>query len=166
MYAQVCTRPEISFVVGMMGRYQSDPGLDHWRAAKKLMRYLQGTKNYMFMYRRTSNLEVISYSASDLAGCVDSCKSTSGYIFMMVGGVVSWRSAKQTLIATSTMKPSSSPVLRLIYMVYGLRVSFLGLELWILSLSHWEYIATIQLLFLWLRTIKVGVEINTSKISI
>jgi hypothetical protein len=104
MYAQVCTRPDIAFVVGMLGRYQSDPGIDHWRAAKKVMRYLQGTKNYMLMYRRTDNLEVIGYSDYDFVGCVDSRKSTSGYIFMMVGGAVSWRSAKQTLIATSTME--------------------------------------------------------------
>ena len=40
MYLQTCTRPDISFVVGMLGRYQSNPGIDHWKAAKKLMRYL------------------------------------------------------------------------------------------------------------------------------
>jgi hypothetical protein len=68
------------------------------------MRYLQGTKNYMFMYRQTDNLGVIGYSDSDFVGCVDSRKSTSGYTFMMVGGAVSWRSAKQTLISTSTME--------------------------------------------------------------
>uniref|UniRef100_A0A2N9GEG7 Retrovirus-related Pol polyprotein from transposon TNT 1-94 n=1 Tax=Fagus sylvatica TaxID=28930 RepID=A0A2N9GEG7_FAGSY len=104
MYAQVCTRPDIAFTVGMLGRYQSDPGLDHLRAAKKVMRYLQGTKDYMLMYRRTDNLEVIGYSDSDFAGCIDSRKSTSGYIFMMASGAVSWRSAKQTLTATSTME--------------------------------------------------------------
>jgi hypothetical protein len=104
MYAQVYTRPDIAFVVGMLGRYQSNPGLDHWRAAKKVMRYLQGTKDYMLMYRRTDNLEVIGYSDSDFAGCIDSRKSTSGYIFLMVGGAVSWRSAKQILTATSTME--------------------------------------------------------------
>ena len=104
MYAQVCIRLDIAFVVGMLGRYQSDPGLDHWRVAKKVMTYLQGTKDYMLMYRRTDTLEVIGYSDSDFAGCVDSHKSTSRYIFMMGGGAVSWRSAKQTLIATSTME--------------------------------------------------------------
>jgi hypothetical protein len=104
MYAQVYTRPDIAFVVGMLGRYQSNPGLDHWRAAKKVMRYLQGTKDYMLMYRRTNNLEVIGYSDSDFAGCIDSRKSTSGYIFLMAGGAVLWRSAKQTLTATSTME--------------------------------------------------------------
>ena len=104
MYAQVCTRPDIAFIVGMLGRYQSNPGMDHWRAAKKVMRYLQGTKDYMLMYRHTDNLDVIGYSDSDFAGCVDSRKSTSGYIFMMAGGAISWRSAKQTLTATSTME--------------------------------------------------------------
>jgi hypothetical protein len=54
--------------------------------------------------RRTDNLEVIGYSDSDFAGCIDSRKSTSGYIFLMVGGAVSWRSAKQILTATSTME--------------------------------------------------------------
>ncbi|KAL0386504.1 UNVERIFIED_CONTAM: Retrovirus-related Pol polyprotein from transposon TNT 1-94 [Sesamum latifolium] len=103
MYAQVCTRPDIAFAVGMLGRYQSNPGLDHWRAAKKVMRYLQWTKD-MLMYRRTKNLEVVGYSDSDFVGCVDSRKSTSGYIFIIVSGAVSWRSAKQILIATSTME--------------------------------------------------------------
>ena len=104
MYAQVCTRPDIAFVVGMLGRYQSNPGVDHWKAAKKVMRYLQGTKDYMLMYRRTDELEVIGYSDADFAGCIDSRKSTSGYIFMLAGGAVSWRSAKQSLTATSTME--------------------------------------------------------------
>ena len=41
MYAQVCTRPDIAFAVGMLGRYQRNLGLDHWKAAKKVIRYLQ-----------------------------------------------------------------------------------------------------------------------------
>ncbi|RVW91499.1 Retrovirus-related Pol polyprotein from transposon TNT 1-94 [Vitis vinifera] len=67
MYAQVCTRPDIAFAVGMLGRYQSNPD-------------------------------------SDFAGCVDSRKSTSGYIFILAGGAISWRSVKQTMTATSTME--------------------------------------------------------------
>ena len=104
MYAQVCTRPDTAFVVGVLGRYQSNPGIDHWRVAKKVMRYLQGTKDYMLMYRRTYSLEVNGYSDADFTGCVDSQKSTSGYIFKLADGAVSWRSAKQTLTATSTME--------------------------------------------------------------
>ncbi|WKA08630.1 hypothetical protein VitviT2T_026335 [Vitis vinifera] len=104
MYAQVCTRPDIAFAVGMLGRYQSNPGIDHWKAAKKVMKYLQGTKDYMLMYRRINNLEVTDYSNSNYAGCIDSQKSTLGYVFMLAGGTVSWRSSKQTLTATSTME--------------------------------------------------------------
>ena len=51
IYAQICTRPDITYVVGVLGRYQSNSGIDHWKDAKKVMRYLQGTKDYMFMYR-------------------------------------------------------------------------------------------------------------------
>ena len=50
MYAQVCTRPNIAFVVGVLGRYLSDPGQNHWKAAKKVLRYLQGTKDLMLTY--------------------------------------------------------------------------------------------------------------------
>ena len=89
MYAQVCTRPDIAFVVSMLGRYQSNPGMDHWRAAKKVMRYLQGTKKYMLTYRRADNLKVVGYSDSDLAGCIDTQKSTSGCIFLLAEGAIS-----------------------------------------------------------------------------
>ena len=58
----------------------------------------------MLIYRRIDNLESIVYYDLDFVGYVDSGKSTSGYIFMFVDGVVSWRSAKQTLIATFTME--------------------------------------------------------------
>ncbi|WVY90570.1 hypothetical protein V8G54_036084 [Vigna mungo] len=104
MYAQTCTRPDISFAVGMLGRYQSNPGMDHWKAAKKVLRYLQGTKEYMLTYRKSDHLEVIGYSDSDYAGCVDSRKSTFGYVYLLAGGAISWKSAKQSVIATSTME--------------------------------------------------------------
>ncbi|XP_050238307.1 secreted RxLR effector protein 161-like [Mercurialis annua] len=89
MYAQTCTRPEISFVVGMLGRYQSNPGLDHWKAAKKVLRYLQDTKDHMLTFRRSNHLKVIGYSDSDYTGCVDTRKSTFGYLFQLARGTIS-----------------------------------------------------------------------------
>ncbi|XP_047181674.1 secreted RxLR effector protein 161-like [Vigna umbellata] len=117
MYAQVCTRIDVAFVVGVLGRYQSNPGVDHWKAVKKVMRYLQGTIDFMPMYRRTNNLEVISYSNSDFVSCVDTRKSTSGYVFILVCGVVSWSAKKKTMTATSTMELFL--VLKLLHMMYG-----------------------------------------------
>ena len=103
MYAQVFTRPDIAFIVGMLGRYMSNPGVDHWKAAKRVMRYLKRTKDFMLTYRRSDSLEIFRYSNSNFAGCQDSKRSTSGYVFILAGGVISWSSAKQTLIASSTM---------------------------------------------------------------
>ena len=104
MYAQTCTRSDISFAVGMLGRYQSDPGFEHWKAAKKVMRYLQGTKDYMLTYKRSEQLEVVDYSDSDYSGCLDSLKLTSGFVFMLANGAISWKNEKQSITASSTME--------------------------------------------------------------
>ncbi|XP_075091937.1 secreted RxLR effector protein 161-like [Nicotiana tabacum] len=104
IYAQTCTRPDISFAVRILERYQSNPGIDHWKVAKKVLRYLKRTKDYMLMYRRSKHLEVIGYSDSNFAGCIDTRKSTFGYLFQLVEGAISWKSAKQSVITTSTME--------------------------------------------------------------
>ena len=104
MYNMICIRPEISFIVGMLGRFQQNPGVIHWKAVKKVLRYLQKTEDYSLVYKRSEKLEVVGFSDSDFAGYKDSKKSTSGYIFTLVRGAISWRSAKQTLVASSIMK--------------------------------------------------------------
>ena len=104
MYAQVCTRPDIAFATGLLGRYQSNPGHDHWVVAKKVMRYLKRTKDYMLIYKHVQDLQLVGYSDSDFAGCQDEKKSTTGYIFKLAGGAVSWKSEKQKSIASSTMQ--------------------------------------------------------------
>ena len=71
MYAQVCTRPDIAFVVGMLGRYLSNPKSQHWKAAKKVLRYLQGTKDLMLTYRRTNILDVVGFCDVDFAGYIN-----------------------------------------------------------------------------------------------
>ncbi|TQD85515.1 hypothetical protein C1H46_028927 [Malus baccata] len=58
----------------------------------------------MLTYNHVDNLELVAYTDSDLAGCVDDRKSTSGYVFLLAGGAVSWKSSKQTAIAYSIME--------------------------------------------------------------
>ena len=60
MYAQVCTRSDIAYIVGVLGRYLSNPGMDHWKAAKRDMRYLQRTKCHMLTYRRSDNMGILT----------------------------------------------------------------------------------------------------------
>jgi hypothetical protein len=102
-YAQVCILPDLAFVTRVLGRYQSNPGNEHWMMVKKAFRYLQGTKDMMLTYRRSDSLEIVGYSDADYAGDRDDRKSTSGYVFTVAGGAISWRSSKQELVATSTM---------------------------------------------------------------
>ena len=71
----MCTRPDLAFVTGILGRYQSNPGIEHWRMVKKALCYLQGTKGLMLTYRRSDSLHIEGYSDLDFVGDVDDRKS-------------------------------------------------------------------------------------------
>jgi hypothetical protein len=103
MYAQVCTHSDLAFVTGMLGRYQKNPGVSHWNGIKKALRYIEGTKGLMLTYGRSNSLEIVGYSDSDFAGCLDTDRFTSGYVFKLAGWAISWSSSKQTVITSSTM---------------------------------------------------------------
>ena len=66
---------------------------------------MQGTKDFMLTYKRTDNLEIVGYSDSDFAGCVDSMRSMLGYIFTLAGGAISWKISKRTFLVVSMMQP-------------------------------------------------------------
>ncbi|RVW14668.1 Retrovirus-related Pol polyprotein from transposon TNT 1-94 [Vitis vinifera] len=103
MYAMLCTRPDICFAVGVVSRYQSNPGLDHWVAVKHILKYLRRTRNYMLVYSGRE-LIPIGYTDSDFQSDRDSRKSTSEAVFTLGGGAIIWRSVKQTCVADSTME--------------------------------------------------------------
>lgn len=69
---------------------------------KRIMRYLKGTINYKLTYTNHGNKEICGYSDSDWASDVDDRKSTTGYIFKLSGGAISWLSKKQQTTALST----------------------------------------------------------------
>ncbi|RVW67259.1 Retrovirus-related Pol polyprotein from transposon TNT 1-94 [Vitis vinifera] len=73
-------------------------------SCKESHEILKGTRDYKLTYRRSDHLDVVGYSDSDFFGCLDSRKSTSRYVFLLAGGAISWRSAKQTSVATSTIE--------------------------------------------------------------
>jgi hypothetical protein len=57
----------------------------------------------MLTYERSDSLEIVGYSDSDFADCLDTDRSTSGYVFKLIGGAISWNSSKQTIMTLSTM---------------------------------------------------------------
>lgn len=81
MYAKICVRLNINFVVGILDRYESNPGLDHSKTAKKVLRYFKGTNDYKLMYKRSEQLELIGNSDLDFARCLDRRKSSFSNIY-------------------------------------------------------------------------------------
>jgi transposase InsO family protein len=104
MYAMVCTRPDISHAVSMVSRYMANPGKEHWQAVKWLLRYLRGTLDVglMFKWEKSSEPHVSGYVDSDYAGDLDRRRSTTGYVFTLAHGPISWRSMLQPTVALST----------------------------------------------------------------
>ncbi|CAA0815215.1 Uncharacterized mitochondrial protein AtMg00810 [Striga hermonthica] len=76
MYAMVCTRPDIAHAVGIVSRYLSNPGKDHWEAVKWILRYLKGSANKSLSFDK-GNTVLEGYTDADMAGDLDSRKSTS-----------------------------------------------------------------------------------------
>ncbi|CAL9003987.1 unnamed protein product [Prunus brigantina] len=103
MYTQVCTRADLALCISKMGRFQSNPGMQHWITRKKIMRYLQTTKAYMLIYRHIKNLELVGYADANLGKVEDDYISTSSFLFKMAGAAVACKSAKQSGVSSSTM---------------------------------------------------------------
>ncbi|KAL0560837.1 hypothetical protein IC582_001251 [Cucumis melo] len=103
MYIMSYTRPDIAYAVSKLSRYTSNPGQDHWKAILRMLGYLKHTKNYRLHYTRYP-VVLEGYSDANWTSSTKNSKSTSGYIFTLGGGVVSWKSSKQTCIARSTME--------------------------------------------------------------
>ena len=102
LYLSVSTRPDITYAVSTLARFSSNPTKQHWVALKRVMRYLKGTVNYGINYSKKGSKDCICYSDADWAGDIDDRKSTSGYLFQISGGAVTWSSKKQSCVALST----------------------------------------------------------------
>ncbi|RZB91995.1 Retrovirus-related Pol polyprotein from transposon TNT 1-94, partial [Glycine soja] len=102
-YATDCTRPDIAYVVGLLCRFTSRPSMEHWHAIERVMRYLKRTINLGLHYKRFPAV-LEGYNDADWNILSYDSKATSGYIFSIAGGAVSWKSKKQTILAQSTME--------------------------------------------------------------
>jgi hypothetical protein len=105
LYLSVCTRPDISTAVNSVARFMADPGELHWRAAKRILRYLSGTRDLRITFSsrvKVPLLTVTAYSDADWGGNLDTRRSTTGYVFFIFNGPVSWSSRTQPTVALST----------------------------------------------------------------
>ncbi|XP_054785885.1 secreted RxLR effector protein 161-like [Prosopis cineraria] len=93
MYAMICTRLDICYAVGLVSCYQSNPGEGHWKAIKRILRYLKSTVDYVMCYQE-SDLRLTGYSDADLGRDEDERRSTLGYTFLLNNGAICWSSKK------------------------------------------------------------------------
>ncbi|XP_071727426.1 secreted RxLR effector protein 161-like [Rutidosis leptorrhynchoides] len=98
------THPDIVFSVSMVSRFFKCPKKSHWEATKRILRYVSGTSDHGLYYKRVNNSSLIGYNDSDWGRNLDDSKSTSGFVFFMGSGAISWQSKKQKVVALSTTK--------------------------------------------------------------
>eukprot|EP00253_Pinus_taeda_P035204 PITA_35204 len=106
IYAMVCTRPDIAHAMGLLSRFMSKPGKEHWITVKWVFWYLRGTSDYGLCYQGRPGLDRVldihGFVDADWARDMDQRRSTSGYVFNLSGGAVGWMSKKQSVVALST----------------------------------------------------------------
>lgn len=96
------TRPDLIYSVNLVSRYIKNPNKQHLLVAKRILRYVQGTQEFGIRYKHEGKKQLVGYVDSDYAGDSDDRKSTSGYVYMLGGGAVSWASKKQPIVTLST----------------------------------------------------------------
>ena len=110
LYTTISVRPDISFIVNALSRFNNNPGEKHWTAAKRVLRYLQGTKAYGLLFKNyvdpTSELiyTLNGYCDADWGGNLDDRRSTTGYIVTLNNCIISWNSKRQTTVAQSSIE--------------------------------------------------------------
>ncbi|KAI3766855.1 hypothetical protein L2E82_16930 [Cichorium intybus] len=102
MYAMTCTLPDVSFALSMVSRYQGNPGRAHWIAVKNLLKYLRRKKNMVLVLGGSDDLKVSGYTDASFQTDRDNGRSQSGWVFLLNGGAVTWKSSKQETVADST----------------------------------------------------------------
>ncbi|CAN1849719.1 Retrovirus-related Pol polyprotein from transposon TNT 1-94 [Linum perenne] len=96
------TRPDLSYAVGLVSRFMQNPKKPHLEAAKRILRYVKGTINHGILYKKGGNTELSGYCDADYAGDLDTRRSTTGYVFSLGSGPISWCSKRQPTVALST----------------------------------------------------------------
>lgn len=102
MYLAIGTRPDIAYAVLQLCKFLDSYGRVHWEAAKRVVRYLKGTRTFSLVLGGDHTARLIAYTDSDLGSCVDSRRSVSGYCCSLGSGFITWSARQQKTIALST----------------------------------------------------------------
>jgi hypothetical protein len=96
------TRPDIAFAVNVLARHATKPTRRHWNGIKRILRYLKKTADFGLLYQRRSDPGLRGFADAGFRSDPITAKSQGGYVFQTNGAAISWKSRKQTVVATST----------------------------------------------------------------
>ncbi|KAL7125651.1 hypothetical protein ABFS83_14G131000 [Erythranthe nasuta] len=96
------TRPDISYAVGVMSRYMQNPKKPHLEVVPRIMRYVKTTLGHGILYKKGGDCKLFGYCDADYAGDHDTRRSTTGYVFILGSGAISWCSKRQPTVSLST----------------------------------------------------------------
>ncbi|XP_074346479.1 secreted RxLR effector protein 161-like [Apium graveolens] len=102
MYLVNNTGPDIAFSVNLLARHSSAPTRRHWYGVKHIFRYLRSTTNMGLFYSNKSKAVLTGYGDAGYLSHPDKAQSQTGYLFTYGDTAISWRSVKQSLLATSS----------------------------------------------------------------
>ena len=102
MYLATCTHPDIAFPVNQLARYSFAPTRMHWNGIKNILRYLKGTYDMGLFYSKESKKQLFGYVDAGYLSDLHKARSQTGYVFSCNGAAISWKSVKQTMVATSS----------------------------------------------------------------
>jgi hypothetical protein len=146
LYIALTTRPDIAYATGVLSRFMSCPGAEHVEAAKQVIRYLYGTKEFGILYSRSARgaphafvhtrkgevavansvgdvqTLMVTYADADLAGDDTTRRSTSGYGVVLHGGLVSWLSKLQSTVALSTAEAETNAGVEAVKQILHMRL--------------------------------------------
>ncbi|XP_038904394.1 secreted RxLR effector protein 161-like [Benincasa hispida] len=96
------TWPDTTYVVNQLSQFLQTPIDVHWQTAKRVIRYISGTKHYDLYFQPSPNLQVSTYYNANWASNLDDRKSVVTYYTFVGNNIVSWSSRKQTVVARSS----------------------------------------------------------------
>ncbi|XP_020237086.1 uncharacterized protein LOC109816440 [Cajanus cajan] len=96
------TRPDIMYSISLISKYMENPTEMHLLAAKRILPYLHGTREFGIFYKKGEKSNLLRFTDSDYAGDQDDRKTVSGCVFMLGTGVVSLFSKKQPIVTLSS----------------------------------------------------------------
>ena len=103
IYAAIVSRPDIAYAVQALGRHMQAANDTHFAAAKRVLRYLQETKELGLKYAETrAGTKIFGYADSDWASDKDTRRSVTAYVYILGGAAVSWTSRLQQTVALSS----------------------------------------------------------------